>query len=226
MRTDISVVPLPSKLPNFGGLLGINITQVDPDFGTTIIRATDNSINTAALQTADEAEAGIWSANDSFLLVRNNNGGTQVLSFNTGKFIDTGLPYALAPVQRLGAEGPVERHCVVLGIAQQGDPEPVLRAEPLMLGTAVGGDAEHLDAQGRVLVDEITELAGLFGAAGRVISRVEVDDDPAARVVAEPDDRTVLIGQGERRGRVALDQCCHTYMIASRAMNLARGYRQ
>ena len=93
MRTDISVVPLPSKLPNFGGLLGINITQVDPDFGTTIIRATDNSINTAALQTADEAEAGIWSANDSFLLVRNNNGGTQVLSFNTGKFIDTGLPH-------------------------------------------------------------------------------------------------------------------------------------
>ena len=69
-----------------------------------------------------------------------------------------------------------------------------------MLGTAVGRDAEHLDAQGRVLVDEITELTGLFGAAGRVVSGVEVDDDPAARVVPEPDDRAVLIGQARTKG--------------------------
>ena len=101
MRTDIAVVPLPSKLPNFGGLLGMNITQVDPDFGTTIIRATDSSINTAALQTADEAQAGIWSVDDSLLITRNNNGGSQILSFINGKFADTKLPH-YAPIRFSG----------------------------------------------------------------------------------------------------------------------------
>ena len=86
-----------------------------------------------------------------------------------------------------------------------------------MLGSAVGGDADHLDTQGRVLVDEVAELTGLFGTAGRVIGRIEVDDDPATGVVPEPDDGAVLIRQRERRGHVALDQCCHAHMIAPRA---------
>jgi hypothetical protein len=35
-----------------------------------------------------------------------------------------------------------------------------------------------------------------------------------------------LIGQGERRGGVALDQSCHVHMIALPAMNVTRRYRQ
>jgi len=119
--------------------------------------------------------------------------------------------YALAPVQGLGAIGAVEGHHLVIRITQQLDPEPVLGTELLVLGTAVRGDADHLDAQRRVLIDKITELTRLFGATGRVISGIEVDDDSAPGEISERDDGAVLVGQGKRRGVVALDQFCHAH---------------
>ena len=94
-------------------------------------------------------------------------------------------------------------------VAQKGDPEPVLGAELLVLGAPVGRDAEHLDAQRRVLIDKITELTGLFGAAGRVVGGIEVHDEAAPREVPQRDDLAVLIGQGEWGGDVAFSQSCH-----------------
>src|SRR5271166_2413273 len=93
--------------------------------------------------------------------------------------------HALPPVKRLLAPSAVALHDLVSRVAQQGDPESVLRPEFLVRRASVGRDAEYLHAQFRVLIDEIAELAGLLGATRRVVSRVEVDDDAATREIPE-----------------------------------------
>ena len=45
---------------------------------------------------------------------------------------------ALAPVQRLRPKGAIKRHHLMVRVAQEGDLEPVLGPELLVLGAAVG----------------------------------------------------------------------------------------
>ena len=47
----------------------------------------------------------------------------------------------LAPVQRLRPKGAIKRHHLMVRVAQEGDLQPVLGPEFLVLGAAVGRDA-------------------------------------------------------------------------------------
>lgn len=83
LRTDLNVVPLPSPLPNWGGLVGANKIQIDPNFGSKIVRLTDATLNkNGTIQTADDAEDGIWNTNDTLIAVKNTGGGRIIFNFN------------------------------------------------------------------------------------------------------------------------------------------------
>src|ERR1017187_5758994 len=83
LRTDLLVTPLPSPLPNWGGLKGANIIQTDPDFGTRIVRITDAATNAnGTVQTADTSESGMWNKDATLLFVGTTGGASILYSFN------------------------------------------------------------------------------------------------------------------------------------------------
>lgn len=95
LRTDLSLVQLPSTTPNFGGLLGKNTVQTDPNFSTKIVRLTDASISkNMSLQTADAAQAGLWNANDTLFLARNTESTSFLFQFDPTTMQGTLLPYS------------------------------------------------------------------------------------------------------------------------------------
>lgn len=82
MRTDLEIVQPPTT-PNFGGLVGRNITQTDPDFGTQIVRVTDGTdAGGRSMQTADSGAAVIWNKNDTLLLCRSTGGVSFLFQFD------------------------------------------------------------------------------------------------------------------------------------------------
>jgi len=92
LRTDLNITQLPSTLPSFGGQLGKNIIQTDPDFGTRIVRVTDASDAVGrSMQTADSGAAGIWNKNDTMLLCRSTGGSSFLFQFRPGKMQATNL---------------------------------------------------------------------------------------------------------------------------------------
>lgn len=94
LRTDLNVAPLPNPIPNWGGLRGQNISRVDPDFGTTITRCTDAGTNAnGSLQTADEAMARIWNADETMLAVRTTGGSSILMQVDPVKNTCLQLPY-------------------------------------------------------------------------------------------------------------------------------------
>lgn len=94
MRSDLQIVQLPAILPNWGGLLGRNKINVDPDFGCKIVRVTDASDNKGqSLMTADGAGANIWNKNDTMLLVKAPGGGVLIYQFNPSTMQSKQLPY-------------------------------------------------------------------------------------------------------------------------------------
>lgn len=92
LKTDLNIVQLPATLPNFGGLLGKNLIQVDPNFGTSIVRVTDASdANNQSMQTSDTGASIIWNKNDTMLLCRSTGGSSFLFQFNPNKMQATNL---------------------------------------------------------------------------------------------------------------------------------------
>jgi hypothetical protein len=124
------------------------------------------------------------------------------------------------PVHHLLAVGAVGLGRAVAGVAEQGELEAVLAAKALVAGAAVCRDADHIDVEAAKCREGLVELAGFLGAAGRVVLRIEVDDDPASLEAVEVDQTLVLVGQPEGRGGVAGVQT-----DAHRAFLIATPYR-
>ncbi len=85
-------------------------------------------------------------------------------------------PDRLLAVQGLLAPGPVGLAHRVVGVGEQGELEAVLLPELLVLVGAVGRDAQHGHLGPGKGPQVVVELAGLLGAARRVVPRVEVHD--------------------------------------------------
>src|SRR5882724_13668243 len=113
-----------------------------------------------------------------------------------------GHPHVRATVEALLLPRSEAIGHLVLGIGQQREVELVLAGE---LGLARGVQHAHPE-NGRLAFLEggqrVAEGAGLLGAAGGVVLRVEVDDQRTARVVLQPMRPALLIWQRER-GRPA-----------------------
>src|SRR2546421_1680536 len=124
------------------------------------------------------------------------------------------------PVHHLLAVGSVGLRRAVAGVAEQGELQAVLVAKALVAGAAVCRDADQIDVEAAKCREGLVELAGFLGAAGRVVFRIEVHDDPASLEAVEVDQTLVLIGQPEGRGGVAGVQT-----DAHRALLIATPYR-
>jgi len=97
MRTDLDIVQLPTPLPNFGGLLGKNTIQTDPNFLTKMVRLTDASFSAnRSMQTADAMQAVLWNTDDTLLLVRNTEAQSFMIQFNPVTMQGSTLPYSYA----------------------------------------------------------------------------------------------------------------------------------
>src|SRR4051794_17357089 len=101
------------------------------------------------------------------------------------------------------------RHAVglaggLLRVGEERERQPVLLLEARGRGLRVGADAEDDGAclaEARVLV---ADPARLLRAAGRVVARVEVEDDRAAAKAGEPDEVAGVARELEVRCRCAL----------------------
>src|SRR5262249_9438136 len=89
----------------------------------------------------------------------------------------------LLAVHRLLAEGLVAGHHLLVRVAEQREGKLVLRGEVPVARRLVGRHADHDRAARLDLLPEVAEPAGLLGAARRVVSRVEVEDQVLAGVV-------------------------------------------
>ena len=113
-RTDFSVVQLPSPIPNVGGLTGRNTVVIDPDFGTSILRATDANTysglaNHSFITTVSgSGDSSIWSlpqtsgtyTGDYLIALGTDGGNTFVEAFNPTTFnIDAVSTYLLGSKQ-------------------------------------------------------------------------------------------------------------------------------
>jgi hypothetical protein len=99
LRTDLDIAQLPSPIPNFGGLLGKNIIQTDPSFGTQIVRATDASTNNnSSMFTADSPESTLWNVDDTMLALRHKGGTAVLFQFDPTFLTTTKLPYSYGRV--------------------------------------------------------------------------------------------------------------------------------
>jgi hypothetical protein len=89
-RTDVVVVPIPTKPPNTGNLSGANTVVVDPDFHNRIVRITDANTNsfsyfrnrtytTAASGSADE---NIWNLDSTLFVVQDTGTWGYPFSFD------------------------------------------------------------------------------------------------------------------------------------------------
>lgn len=109
LRTDISIQQLPTLLPDFSK--GKNIIQTDPNFGTKIVRLTDETDNVNSLMTADGPDAPIWNCNDTMFLCRTNGGGSLLFQFDPKKLQGTNL--------NLNLKGKVGFSCKTPGVLYQ-----------------------------------------------------------------------------------------------------------
>lgn len=83
LRTDLNIAQLPNPLPNFS--LGKNTIQQDPNFGTQIVRLTDETDDVDSFLTADGPEAPIWNYNDTMLLGKTNGKPSTLFQFDPKK---------------------------------------------------------------------------------------------------------------------------------------------
>lgn len=72
-----------------------------------------------------------------------------------------------------------------------------------MAGGIIFADANHLDAMLPKGIPLITKIAGLLGAARRVIFGIKVNNHPLADQVGEVDYLAVLVGQAEVWGGIS-----------------------
>lgn len=89
-RTDLSIMQLPSSLPNVGKLTGANSIVTDPDFNDRIVRITDWNTDPSLAGTdrdfistaSGSADDNIWNLNSTLFIIQNVTGGAYPFSFN------------------------------------------------------------------------------------------------------------------------------------------------
>lgn len=83
MRTDLNIVQLPATIPNWGGLLGKNTIQIDPDFNQPIVRLSDGSdFQGKTIKTSDYASAGLWNKDDTLFAAKATGGWLVLYQFD------------------------------------------------------------------------------------------------------------------------------------------------
>src|SRR5207249_5102436 len=90
-----------------------------------------------------------------------------------------------------------------LGIGEQRERQLVLRRELLVRFAAVRRDAEDDRAGLLDVLPPVAEAARLLRAPGRVVLRIEVEDDVLPREVLERDGLAGGVTERELRGRLA-----------------------
>jgi hypothetical protein len=83
---------------------------------------------------------------------------------------------------------------IVLGVGEEREGESELLAERPLAGGALRTDAPDIRAALDDRVVRVAELAGLDGAAGRVVLGIEVEDRPATALVGKAMDRPCFVG--------------------------------
>lgn len=103
---QLTSIPLPNPLPNFGGLVGANTKWFAPVYNTTITRCTDinSSPETGWPNSYEVTDTGgsdfpIWNANQTFIRVMYaNSGGSWVIPFDpVSMTCGTAVPNSHAP---------------------------------------------------------------------------------------------------------------------------------
>jgi hypothetical protein len=105
-----------------------------------------------------------------------------------------------AAVASLLAPGAPGVHDGVVGVGEEGEPQPVLVAEALVAGRVVGGDADHRHPGGLEGGQILVELAGLLGAHSVVvfIDRLTACSSSACLQWPSSGSRTAVTIRGER----------------------------
>jgi hypothetical protein len=85
-RTDLRISQVPSPVPVMGGMGSI---VIDPDFNCSIVRATDQSLESSnsyitafAAGIGGSADVNIWNTDSTILYVNDSGGGGVILGFN------------------------------------------------------------------------------------------------------------------------------------------------
>jgi hypothetical protein len=125
------------------------------------------------------------------------------LAVRTDEEGGAGDAHELPPVKRLLLPDPVRFGDVVVGVGEQRELEPVLLGEPGLARGVEDRHAEHRRLGLAEFWEMVPEVARLLGTAGRVVLRIEVQDQWLPRVVLEAVNRARLILERERRGLVA-----------------------
>src|SRR6185295_12987732 len=86
---------------------------------------------------------------------------------------------------------------LVAGIGEEGEVEAVLVAELAVARDRVGRDAEDQGAPRLDLAPAVAEGAGLFRTAGRVVLRIEIEDDRLAAQLRQLNLPAVVGGQAK-----------------------------
>src|SRR6185369_8579609 len=140
----------------------------------------------------------------------------------------------LLAVHHLLAVGAVRRHGLLRRVREQGERQLVLGAELLVRRAVVGRDTEHHRPALLVGLPVVAEAARFLRTAGRVVLRIEIEDDVLAGEVGERDLLAVLVGERECGRLLAFDDR-HRCVIPStsrfvkawvRSMMCAAGTRQ
>src|SRR6478736_7639139 len=95
-----------------------------------------------------------------------------------------------------------------VGVGEQREREVVLLGELQVGVDGVRADPDDLRAGLGEVLEAVAEGARFLRAAGRVVLRVEVHDDPPALLVGEGDGRAMLVRKGEVGCRLA-HGCAH-----------------
>src|SRR5262249_25505981 len=111
--------------------------------------------------------------------------------------------HVLAAIERLLAPDLVGLQDLLVRVGDQRERQVVLFGELLVRRLAVRGDAEDRDLAPAEGGPSVAQRAGLFRAPGRVVLRVEVEDDRLALEVLERDRAALLIVSLEVRSPVA-----------------------
>jgi hypothetical protein len=81
----------------------------------------------------------------------------------------------------------------VVRIGQEGEVELVLSSEFAVARDGIFGNAEDDDTELLQFTEGIPEIAGLSSAAGSIVFRIEIEDDPLAEIIVKGMGLTVLI---------------------------------
>jgi hypothetical protein len=81
----------------------------------------------------------------------------------------------------------------VVRIGQEGEVELVLTSEFAVARDGIFGNAEDDDTELLQFTEGIPEIAGLSSAAGSIVFRIEIEDDPLAEIIVKGMGLTVLI---------------------------------